>query len=978
MSLPPFTVKALHPYKSDYDDDLSFDQGQLITVTAVEDDDWYSGTCDGQSGMFPKNFVAPIESEGPGASGAGAVGSVPVESESKSSDTIKPVSSDLVPEPLAKPPVDDPEPELAAKEVPESPVQEAPTKESPVSSPAKESTAKETAKAPVKSSMAVFPGSQKRDDPYAVKKQFIAESKSSYVPQVKPRDDSFLIGGHANREEPRPTEVAKESRDSDHDEPEEAKLSLKERIALLQKRQQEEAEREEASRKKQELRKQKLAEEKERKKQEAAQDPEEPKRKSIDRSHTGSSHISTATTGTSGTTGTTGTGVSRAGSIGTGVGLEDEQPEQVSIVEGDDEDEAVVKDTEEFQDADEAKEDEEDDDEDDEELRRRKLVERMAKISGGRNMFGMMGMSPFGQAPPKKSTKSKEPELEPEEEEPEPEEPKAVPTPMVPFADPTALEKLKHKEVEEEETEVPPAKEDSSMGEDDEPTEPEPKVPPRSAPAVPPVAPVDRKTAIQSDSGLDESESGDDIMKLKQNTLEREHTGYEADEDLSDRKIVESSNESTPVLKTHEPGTVPPIPDRSLPPTPERNMKAPPIPSAPAPSREVPPVPLAPVVPPVPVPAPVPASDSSDEAPEADSASDSDADLYHEGNEAPGDDDNFQFEAPNKSYTLPPNMPPPVPENRAIPEDRVAPPVPLGAPPSGAPGAPPRASTDIHAPLAKTDTGASFASVTTRNSHGGSKKDHQADTCLEKLESEIANITSTSNWWLKDALPESLTGKIGTELVYEVDSNSITKRGNTVKNYKDYYILFYDLSQLIFELEYEVEDPRTTIKFTNYYTKPSPIIRKDLLDKYHRQIGGQILKICSTINGSHESIIEYVFSKLGSDVLPPIGTKSYGVNIYKNVNNHNIAKIDDIKPGDILCIKNGKFQVHKGLGSKTILVGDDEIYASVIYEYDPKKEKIKVYEISNGQLKKESYKLGEMKSGQVRVFRVVGRDYIEW
>ncbi|GEQ70909.1 hypothetical protein JCM33374_g4589 [Metschnikowia sp. JCM 33374] len=58
----PFKVKALYEYKSEYDDDLQFAAGQVITVTEIEDDDWYSGTYGGQSGLFPKNFVETIAS----------------------------------------------------------------------------------------------------------------------------------------------------------------------------------------------------------------------------------------------------------------------------------------------------------------------------------------------------------------------------------------------------------------------------------------------------------------------------------------------------------------------------------------------------------------------------------------------------------------------------------------------------------------------------------------------------------------------------------------------------------------------------------------------------------------------------------------------------------------------------------------------------------------------------------------------------
>ncbi|ODV77503.1 uncharacterized protein CANTADRAFT_36328, partial [Suhomyces tanzawaensis NRRL Y-17324] len=59
MSEPtvPFRVKAVYEYKSEYEDDLTFDVGQIITVTEVEDEEWFSGNYDGKSGMFPRNFV---------------------------------------------------------------------------------------------------------------------------------------------------------------------------------------------------------------------------------------------------------------------------------------------------------------------------------------------------------------------------------------------------------------------------------------------------------------------------------------------------------------------------------------------------------------------------------------------------------------------------------------------------------------------------------------------------------------------------------------------------------------------------------------------------------------------------------------------------------------------------------------------------------------------------------------------------------
>jgi len=66
----PFQVKAVYEYSSPHDDDLSFPNGQLITVTDEEDADWYYGeyfdAAGGkQEGLFPRNFVKIYEPETP-------------------------------------------------------------------------------------------------------------------------------------------------------------------------------------------------------------------------------------------------------------------------------------------------------------------------------------------------------------------------------------------------------------------------------------------------------------------------------------------------------------------------------------------------------------------------------------------------------------------------------------------------------------------------------------------------------------------------------------------------------------------------------------------------------------------------------------------------------------------------------------------------------------------------------------------------
>ena len=70
MGIPPFRVKALYDYSSKEEDDLKFPNGQIILVTDEEDADWYYGEYedsagDKQEGLFPKNFVKAYEPDMP-------------------------------------------------------------------------------------------------------------------------------------------------------------------------------------------------------------------------------------------------------------------------------------------------------------------------------------------------------------------------------------------------------------------------------------------------------------------------------------------------------------------------------------------------------------------------------------------------------------------------------------------------------------------------------------------------------------------------------------------------------------------------------------------------------------------------------------------------------------------------------------------------------------------------------------------------
>lgn len=1002
MDKVPFKVKALYEYKSEHEDDLNFAPGMVITVTEVEDDEWYSGYHGAESGMFPKNFVELIKEE----PATPAVPRHPEPAKQEPPVAKEPEIKEHQPEPIEK------------KEVPKP---------------------------------AVLPGpGLQRDDPYAVKKQFAGAGKSSYVPQVKPRDQSNIVG-HTHHDVAKNAEVVREhDKQPEEEEADEPKMSLKERIAILQKRQQEEAEREAAALKRKEERKKKMEEEKERVKlQKEAQ------------------ALSATSTGAS---------LDRHASEGEDVdSIADKRSlaESVPSVPGHDVAPSIQEEEEEETHhagagADEEEEEDEDEDEDEEELKRRRLVERMAKISGGRNMFGMMGMpTPFGAPATSKPKKTKTKSVDeteaseatdvpaPSTEEPDVEEEKpaapAVPASAVPIPGLTqpgvASTPTEEKPLNTATAALKkPQQEDSSIAESDYTDE-------QNVPVT-----NERKNFEQVEESkpksptleLSESEpeqiDRDERIDLgPRSTYEGEVTGYEADEDVSDRGAVSKDllggNEPPLPLKLPGappvPGGLPPseppaaIPESpaSQPPTPSTRAP-PPIPGSAPPSepstRAPPPIPgsAPPTEPtsraPPPIPGSLPPSESGSRAPPPVPTG------------APLAPPPIPLEQPAPPSTRPevPSSEPPVPA-QAPPAPRDAPPTSKLPPPPPIPTeqplgqdaeqessddetefrdtvpdqsrAPERVQTFSHTPSVPqvpisrantTDsTRRSFESHKRRSSDLsrlrsiGKAEQLQADTYLPVLQDELNEANESSGWWIKDAVPDSMEANVGTDFIFEVDRQKLTKRGGREVVLKDYYILFHDLSQIVLELQYESDDPRTTLSVTNAYVKPPVVNRRDVLDRYHSQYGSAVVNAAQGLvnsrvsNGFANTVFQQVNKATDGALLSPIGNKSYGVTVYKNQNG-SATKYDDIKPGDILCMKHAKFTAHGlgGLSTKTVTYGDgNQFFNGVIVEIDHKKDKLRVLDADDsGAVKKESFKINDLKSGRLRVFRFVDRQFVGW
>jgi hypothetical protein len=239
----------------------------------------------------------------------------------------------------------------------------------------------------------------------------------------------------------------------------------------------------------------------------------------------------------------------------------------------------------------------------------------------------------------------------------------------------------------------------------------------------------------------------------------------------------------------------------------------------------------------------------------------------------------------------------------------------------------------------------------------------------------------STKWWTQpNALPSALQGR--RDILHETEESQ--DGAGTVTRHL--FVLYPDYSQTIITAVFSASNPAQA-ELKQRHEQPPPRLRQDQLEeaweRFGRRIASEVAKKKDTVvsTGSPEALVHALLAPF-TDALRPVGTRAYGALIYGNLANASTQQNDEIRPGDIITLRNAKFQgKHGPMHAKySIEVGKGDGHVGVVSEWDGTKKKVRAWEQGreSKKCKVESFKLDDLRSGECKIWRVMPRSWVGW
>lgn len=248
---------------------------------------------------------------------------------------------------------------------------------------------------------------------------------------------------------------------------------------------------------------------------------------------------------------------------------------------------------------------------------------------------------------------------------------------------------------------------------------------------------------------------------------------------------------------------------------------------------------------------------------------------------------------------------------------------------------------------------------------------------------------ASERWWrCRPVQPPSSVTSLDDVFIRLQGTSSLVK-GVTISQY-ELIVIRDDYSKTVVNVKFEdnPDDESSTELTQSHYHPPEPY-EVSKLQSLSYTFGPQIVSRAKAkedekgfkgIEGS--TFVKTIIQSLGN-ALEPVGS-TFGQVIYHcNViqdskgSQPEIHVMDDIRPGDVVACYGASFK-GKGIGHNSMNLGSlVNPHIGVVYENDIKKNKFKAFGIFNGKVELMSYRLDELRSGSIVVYRVLDKTFID-
>ncbi|OAA57020.1 sh3 domain containing protein [Niveomyces insectorum RCEF 264] len=244
------------------------------------------------------------------------------------------------------------------------------------------------------------------------------------------------------------------------------------------------------------------------------------------------------------------------------------------------------------------------------------------------------------------------------------------------------------------------------------------------------------------------------------------------------------------------------------------------------------------------------------------------------------------------------------------------------------------------------------------------------------------DLAPLSGWWLQPhGLPPQLQGR--SDIFHESEESQTAKRGGKMEITRDIYVLYQDYSQTVITVQFDPSDAAADAQLAQRHEPPPRSLRQDQLEqayeRFGRHIADTVLAKKDTVvgDGSPQALVRELVRPY-RDALLPVGTRAYGALVYANLANASTVQTDAIRAGDIVTLRNARFQgKHGAMHAKYSMEVGKPDHVAVVSEWDGTKKKVRAWEQGREtkKVKLESFKLDDLRSGEVKIWRVMPRSW---